>query len=164
MQNPDHWLCLSLLATLHLNAARQDPAASTAKTDVVKGVELLKQAQKINKDAPSVLIQLADVLFQKGETQKSAAAAQKALDLTDNDGVKAMAHLLLGRIAHQKVRLVLRLSHLLLSGKLGYRLRALLTGGSSERVSRCCLLPHGSDSSGKRYDMRMSLCYPSSSG
>ena len=85
MQNPDHWLCLSLLATLHLNAARQDPAASTAKTDVVKGVELLKQAQKINKDAPSVLIQLADVLFQKGETQKSAAAAQKALNYLQNE-------------------------------------------------------------------------------
>jgi hypothetical protein len=92
-----------MLAIVHLNRAKADPKNPTVRLDVMKGVELLKSAQKIDKTQSIVLVFLADILFQKSEYEKSLALAKQALSNTDNREVQSLASYLVGRVYHAQV-------------------------------------------------------------
>jgi len=71
--------------------------------EVQKGVELIKQAQKLDKSHPLVNLQLAEVLFHKGNLDRSLEMSKNALRSANGAEIVARALYQIGRVYQQNV-------------------------------------------------------------
>lgn len=107
-KNPKNVIALTLMATFFLNEAKRGTDSKDdvelSKAAVVKGVELLKQAQIIDKENPVLALHFADLLFQKNDLAKSLKLAQHALKGSNSTIIQGTACYFIGRVHHALVR------------------------------------------------------------
>ncbi len=98
-------VCLCLLANVYFNLAKPNSTSPESREFVRMGVSLIKQAQSIDSRHPLVQTALAEVMFHKGEYQKSLKLAQQSFTRTGDQYVQALLSYYIGRIFHVQVRI-----------------------------------------------------------
>eukprot|EP00158_Paraphelidium_tribonemae_P008598 Partr_v1_DN28623_c1_g1_i2_m50530 putative Ctr9, Paf1 RNA polymerase II complex component, homolog (S. cerevisiae) len=111
-RDPNNVDALVSAASMYYNLARKAKQTDETKANIMKTIKLAKAAQSLNKDHPVAAALLAEIVFQKGELEKSMKLLQNGLDSfgsslsTAPSPARGLLSFMMGRIHHKNKNIV----------------------------------------------------------